>query len=80
MPSRLTSQYLIIESLDLSQPSGAREPDDVLPYFVTFQDVEGESGELIPSPSVLENLPHTEKTIYILFGMSLLDSGPVLYV
>ncbi len=78
MPSPLSPQCLVIEPLDLSQPSGARESDDVLPLLITFQDVEGESVELLPGPSVLENFPHTKKSIYTLFGMSILDSGTVL--
>jgi len=75
MPSPLTPQHLIIESLDLSQPSWAREPDDVPPLLATFQDVGGESVELPPSSSVLEDLPHIEKSIYILCGMSIPQFG-----
>ena len=69
---------LVIESLDLPQSKGAGESDDIFPFLVALQDVEGESVELLPGPSVLENFPHTKKSIYTLFGMSILDSGTVL--
>jgi len=78
MPSPLSPQRLVIKSLDLSQPKGAREPDDIFPFLVALQDVEGESIELLPGPSVLEDFPHTKKSIYTLFGISILNCGSVL--
>ena len=78
MPTPLSSQRLVIESLDLFQAKRTRQSDDILPFLVSFQDVEGESVELLPSPSVLEDFPHTKKSIYTLFGMSILNLGTVL--
>ena len=74
----LPSQRLIIETLDLPWSEGTREPDDILPFLVAFQDVQGESVELLPGPSVLEDFPHTKKSIYTLFGMSIRNCGSVL--
>jgi hypothetical protein len=51
--------------------------DDILPLLITFHDVERESIELLPGPSVLKYFPHTKKSIYTLFGMSLLNSETV---
>jgi len=78
MPTPLSPQCLVIEALDLSKTIGPGESDDILPLLVTLQDIDGESIELLPSASVLEDLPHTEKSIYTLFGMSIVDPGTVM--
>jgi len=78
MSSPFAPQRLVIESFDLPQSNGAGEPDDIFPLLVAFQDVEGESVELLPGPSVLEDFPHTEKSIYTLISMSILNLGSVL--
>lgn len=75
MPTPLSSQCLVVEALDLSKTAGPGELDDIFPILETLQDIDGESVELLPSPFVLENFPHTEKSIYTLFGMSIGDSG-----
>ena len=73
MPFPISPQCLVVESHDGSKSERARETDDVLPFFVTLKDVTGEPVELFPSPSVLEDLPHTEKSIYTVFGMSMFN-------
>ena len=77
MPAPLSPQFLIVKSLDLSKTTRPGESDDILPLLVTFQDVDRESVELLPGPSVLEDFPHTEKSMYTLFGMSMSDLSNV---
>ena len=78
MPTPLSPKRLVVETLDLSQSKGAREPDDIFPFLVALQNVQGASVELLPGPSVLEDFPHTKKSIYTLFGMSIFNLGTVL--
>jgi len=60
-----------IETLDLPWSEGARESQNILPFFVTLEDISGESVDLLSGSSVLEDFPHTKKSKYILFGMSI---------
>jgi hypothetical protein len=64
IPLPLASQGLIMQTLDQPETAGPRNPDDVLPLLITFQNLNWESVELATKALVLVDLPHTINILY----------------
>ena len=68
----IATKRLIAKLSDHLQASGARHFYDILPLFVALLDLQRHSGKLLIYPAVFVNRPHTEKSIYTNYGMSIM--------
>ncbi|MEE9254728.1 MAG: hypothetical protein V3U43_07315, partial [Pseudomonadales bacterium] len=59
MATPLPSQGFVAEASYQPDPSGAGYSHDVLPFLVTFEDINWESIELLGDSPVLKDLPHS---------------------
>ena len=65
-----TSKRLVIESLDVTQAFRAGYLNNVLPLFVSLQDLCGKFSDFALDSPMLEDLPHIENSIYTILDMS----------
>ena len=73
MPLPFTAKRFVAEPSNLAQARWATQANDILPFLITLQYVDRETIELFRGLSVLVYLPHTENSIYTVFGMSTPD-------
>jgi len=59
-----------MKPLDLAKALGTRNGHDVLPFFVSLQDLVGDLADRSVEAAVLKDLPHMEYSIVTVFGMS----------
>jgi uncharacterized protein (DUF4415 family) len=63
-----STQSLVMESFDQAQSGGTGENHDVLPLFISFQNVVGKPIELTCCSPTLQDVPHTIFSIACSWG------------
>lgn len=70
MPLPFTAERFVIEATNQSQTAGSRDFNNILPFFVSFQDVFRQLSYAPLNVPMFEDCPHTVFSIYIIFSMS----------
>jgi hypothetical protein len=66
----VSSERLIIESSNQAQSRRTRNFDNILPLLIPLENIFGQLANVSLKVPMLEDLPHTVFSIYILFSMS----------
>ncbi len=64
MPLPLTAQRLVVKPLNQPEPLRPRDPDDVLPFFISGKDLDRKPVKTPRCVSVLKDSPHTAYELY----------------
>jgi hypothetical protein len=67
MSSPFTSEYFVMESFDFPKPCWARNPHDVFPLFISFQDLFRNFRKSLRQSSVFVDFPHSEIVLYLIW-------------
>jgi len=61
------TKRFVVEALDHAQTGGAGDADDILPFLIPFENLDGKSLNSAADPAVFIHLPHERNVLYTIW-------------